>query len=207
MQQIHDKLMQNSKSYATWHEHPHHHKFHWGIALLVAIAIGIMLLKGVAYWKDTMFNTQEIKLTMEPQTRAAKVGETFKVDIILDTGANPVDGVDIYDLHYDPTILSVVDDVATVEGVQIMPGNLMAINALNTVDQATGTIRFSQAAIGGSNYNGEGVLASIHFKAVKKGSAYLKFDFDLGSTKDTNAAHGGRDRLLNVVDGLYTVTD
>jgi len=144
-------------------------------------------------------------LTLDPKEKAVGVGDSFTVDVILDTDGKQVDGVDLYSLHYDPTILNVVDGVSAKPGIQVIPGTIMDFNAVNSVDQATGTIKFSQAATGGTSFSGKGVLASIHFKAVGKGSTYLKFDFSFGSTKDTNVAHAGKDQLARVVDALYTV--
>jgi len=205
--------MSSSKTYATWHEHPHHKKVHWGATILVAVAVGLLLLNGIQKWHDTLygivmiqFSPRSAVLTLDPKEKSVKVGDSFTVDIMLDTDNKPVDGVDVYALHYDPTILNVVDSVASRPGIQIIPGTIMDVNAINSVDQATGTIKFSQASNVGSEFNGKGVLASIHFKAVGKGNTYLKFDFSLGNTKDTNVAHSGRDQLANVVDALYTVT-
>ena len=82
----------------------------------------------------------------------------------------------------------------------------MEVNALNDVNQSTGTIKFGQASEAGTNYNGKGVLAVIHFKAIAPGSTNLKFDFIPGNTMDTNVAHGGMDQLINVVDAFYNVT-
>jgi hypothetical protein len=212
MQQIHNKLLNSSQAYSKWHDHPHHKKVHWGATIAVAVIVGLLLIGGIEKWRSTLYNFVTIEfsqrsavITLDPQTKELKVGDTFVANIILDTTGKPIDGVDLYSLHYDPTILSVVDDVATRAGIQITPGSILDITAVNNVDQKTGTIQFSQATTAGSNYNGKGVLASIHFKAVQKGSTYLKFDFKLGNTRDTNVAHGGRDQLMNVVDALYTV--
>ncbi|OGI82557.1 hypothetical protein A3I95_00180 [Candidatus Nomurabacteria bacterium RIFCSPLOWO2_02_FULL_44_12] len=212
MEQIHNKLMESSKGYASWHEHPHHKKVHWGVIILILAIFVLIFFKGVANWRNAVTNLVVIEiappsaiLTLDPKEKAVGVGDSFTVDVILDTDGKQVDGVDLYSLHYDPTILNVVDGVSAKPGIQVIPGTIMDFNAVNSVDQATGTIKFSQAATGGTSFSGKGVLASIHFKAVGKGSTYLKFDFSFGSTKDTNVAHAGKDQLARVVDALYTV--
>ncbi len=114
--------------------------------------------------------------------------------------------MDIYGLHYDPSILKVIDDVSEKKGVQILPGQIIPNSAVNIVDETTGTIKLGQLSEGGSSFTGKGVLATIHFKALSAGTSYLKFDFNRGSTVDTNAAHRGKDKLSSVVDAIYTVS-
>ncbi|MES2315842.1 MAG: cohesin domain-containing protein [Patescibacteria group bacterium] len=212
MEQIHNKLLESSKTYASWHNHPHHKKIHWGATIAVAVIVLLLVMNGVQKWRNTAYNFVTVEfsqrsavLTLDPQTKTVKVGDTFAANVILDTDGKPVDGIDLYSLHYDPTILTVVDDNTTKNGVQITPGTSLDVTAVNSVDPKTGTITFSQASQPGSSFNGKGVLATIHFKATKKGTSALKFDFKIGSTRDTNVAHAGRDQLANVVDGLYTV--
>lgn len=212
MEQIHNKLKARSRTYATWHEHPHHKKVHWGAFIVIGLIIVFLVGKGIENWRNTIYNVVVIEfsprssvLTLDPKIKSVKVGDSFAVNILLDTAGEPIDGVDFYSLHYDPTILNVVDDISTMSGTQITPGTIMETNAVNNVNQSTGTIKFGQTSKAGTNFNGKGILASIHFKAVAPGNTYLKFDFKLGSTKDTNVAHGGRDQLVNVVDALYTV--
>ncbi|OGE87463.1 MAG: hypothetical protein A3C49_01350 [Candidatus Doudnabacteria bacterium RIFCSPHIGHO2_02_FULL_42_25] len=146
------------------------------------------------------------QITLDPQTQNIKAGDKFSVDIILDTASEPVDGVDIYALHYDPTLLSVIDDDSDTSGVQIQPGKIMELNAANLVSPSTGTIKFSQLSQGGTHFLGKGILATIHFKALASGTAYLKFDFSERSTVDTNAAYKGKDQLSKVVDGIYMIS-
>jgi hypothetical protein len=147
-------------------------------------------------------NTQ---LILEPQTQTVKVGEVIEANIILDTGNEKIDGVDIYALHYDPSLLRVVDDVPTQSGVQIQPGEVLTLKAANIVDPKAGSIKFSQLASGGSSFQGRGVLATVHFMTLAPGTAYLKFDFVPGKTVDSNAAYNGKDRLAKVVDAIYTI--
>ncbi len=213
MDQIHNNLLQSSKGYAAWHEHPHHKKVHW-ISFVIIIGLLFFLMMGiVGGLKKSAQNYVSVgtpaggtaALTLDPKEKSVKVGDSFAVNIMLDTDNKPVDGVDVYSLHYDPTILSVVDDSTSKAGVQITAGTLMSMNIINSVDAKTGTIKFSEAQAPGSSFTGKGILATIHFKAQARGSSYLKFDFTLGSTTDTNVAHVGRDQLANVVDAIYTV--
>ena len=145
-------------------------------------------------------------LMLTPADKSVTVGETFSVDVILDTANQPIDAVDIYALHYDSKLLRVVDDVTGQTGVQIMPGQVLTVNGANMVDNSKGEIKFGQAAPGGTNYKGKGVLATIHFKALAAGSSKLTFDFTPGSTIDTNAAHAGKDQLRVATGAMVNVT-
>src|SRR3989338_7560680 len=145
-------------------------------------------------------------LTLTPSSTTIPVGQTFTVDINLDTKGAAIDGVDIYSLRYNPAILEVVDSNTSQSGIQIIPGTLLANTLTNTVNASNGTIQFSQVTAGGSTYTGSGKLASITFKAKSAGTSALTFDFTLGNTSDTNVAGAGQDKLASVTNGSFTVT-
>lgn len=166
--------------------------------------VAVVLIGGVSLW--TEINDREgATLSLDPQTKTITLGETFKVDMILDTADGPIDGVDIYALNYDPAILEVVDDIPNQQGTQILPGTIIPTNAANIVEESIGMIKFSQINFGGTTFIGKGILATIHFKAIRTGAPYLKFDFSKGSTVDTNAAYAGKDQLARVIDANYIV--
>lgn len=208
------KPVQSSNWYQKWHNDYNRHAFvHWAILAIIVVCAWALLYRQIIDWVITLnepgVSLQLAKpsaaLVLDPQIKSVTVGEDLAINIILDTASSNVDGVDIYSLHYDPTILRVVDDVPSQAGVQIKPGIIMALNAANSVDAKIGAIKFGQVSAGGSSYHGRGVLATIHFKAISSGTAYLKFDFSRGSTVDSNAAFRGKDQLGKVVDGIYTV--
>jgi hypothetical protein len=201
--------------YDQWHDTDHHHYVHWALFLVIVIGAWALLHRNINDWLYNWTDDSTVtvhlakptaRLSLDPQSQSIAAGETFAVNIVLDTGTGTADGVDIYSLHYDPTLLQVVDDVPNKSGVQIMPGTIMGLNAANIVEQKTGTIKFSQVSEGGTNFTGRGVLATIHFKALSTGSAYLQFDFSKGSTVDSNVAFKGKDQLTSVIDGVYVIT-
>jgi hypothetical protein len=185
----------------------------WGIILVIATLIWAFLNRQIINWisdstaPETMvvLPKAQAQLSLNPQTKTIKSGETFAVDIILNTSDKQIDGVDIYSLHYDPSLMEVIDDMPDQSGIQIKPGTILEVNAANIVEPKNGSIKFSQVTTGGSHYVGSGVLATIHFKALTSGTAYLKFDFIRGETTDSNAAYHGKDQLSQVVDGIYTI--
>lgn len=143
-------------------------------------------------------------LSVSPSSQSLKVGDTFTVNINLDTQGKMIDGVDIRYLNYNPNIIQ-IQDSGIEAGVQIAPGNLMPLTLVNKVDESLGRVTFSQVVAGGSKYTGSGVLATITFKAVAPGNTDLTFDYSPNSTTDSNIASGGLDVLSLVVNGNYSV--
>lgn len=132
-------------------------------------------------------------------------GATFSVTITLNTNGEPVDGVDIKMLRFDPAKLSVVDAMPGTVGTQISPGTLMPFTLVNRVDNTAGTIEFSQVTAGGAAYTGSGTLASFTFTALTLGTALVYFDNSPGSTTDTNVASDGLDILSISSGGTYII--
>lgn len=143
-------------------------------------------------------------LSLSPTSSTVVTNQTFTVNIVLNTAGNATDGVDVFSLRFNPSVLQVVDQDAGIAGVQITPGTLMGTTA-NTADNTAGTIQFSQASGGGTNYTGSGVLATITFRAVGVGTSNVTMDFTLGNTADSNVAFQGTDLLASVTNGSYTV--
>lgn len=139
------------------------------------------------------------KLTVDPSTKSVKVGDTFTLNIGLNTESQAVDGVDVHYLNYDK-------DKLEVQGATITAGVLFGMTPFNNVDATNGRIDFSQAATGGSNYNGSGTLATITFKALKEGAANLTFNYTYGTTSDCNVAAAGSDLLNGVTNGVVTIS-
>lgn len=152
-------------------------------------------------------SAQAATLAVSPVGNSVTVGATFTVNLVLDTTGQSVAGADIYSLHFNPAVLQVVDADGATAGVQISPGSLMSNNQYNTVDNAAGTIQFSQtASTAGTNFTGSGNLATITFSAIAAGTSALTFDFTPGNTTDTNVAVLYSDALTAVTNGSYTVT-
>jgi hypothetical protein len=173
--------------------------------------LGIVIVAVVVISSFLMIQSKQAQaqvtatLALSPASTSVSVNNNFTVAITLNTSGSAVDGVDIYTLHFVPSVLQVVDSDAATAGVQIAAGTLMPNTAINTVDNATGTIQFSQSTSGGSNFTGSGTLATITFRGQATGTSAVTFDFTAGSTADTNVAFQGNDRLSSVTNGSYTV--
>ena len=146
-------------------------------------------------------------LSLSPSSGSRTVGDIFPVALLLNTQSLGVAGVDILYLNYNPSLLEVQDDDATVAGVQIAPGSLMPQTIVNVADATNGRISFSQIAnIGGPGFSGSGTLATARFKARAPGVAAVTFTFAAGGTTDANVASAGADALTAVTNGNYTLT-
>lgn len=145
-------------------------------------------------------------LTLSPSSGSYTAGQIFTVDVNLDTAGQAIDGLDLYFLRYNSSILEVQDSNSSISGIQIKAGALMAQTLTNTVDPANGKITFSQVTSSGTTYNGSGKLATISFKAIANGTSAVAFDFTLGKTSDTNVAGGGTDKLTSVSNASFSVT-
>lgn len=144
-------------------------------------------------------------ISLLPESKTLKVGDTISVDIVLDTGGEEIYGVDINSLRYDPTLLGVVNAGTGKAEKEIKAGTLMGINAENKVDDSVGTIKFSQLSSPETKFNGKGVLATVTFKTKKEGTAKIDFDFNVGSTTDTNVAGKAGDLLGSVSNATYLI--
>ena len=144
-------------------------------------------------------------LSLSPSSGNYSLGQTFSVNIFLDTKGQAVDGVDIYHLNYNPVHLEVIDDNVSQSGVQVAPGALMPMTLANTVNANNGKITFSQITAGGITFTSSGAetLAIIRFKVLQAVDTQVYFDFVQNGTSDTNVASKGKDILTAVTNGNY----
>lgn len=191
---------------------PHH--FRWSILGLFLFATSFYLIYQInaIYFENYAMNGSDIayaapgvNLNLSPATTSVAPSQTFTVNINLTTAGTPIDGVDIYSLRFNPSILQVVDSDAIMTGVQIGAGSLLPNTIINTVNNSTGVIQFSQSTSGGTNFTGNGVLATITFRGIVAGVSAVSFDFTSGSTADTNVAYLGVDQLESVTNASFTV--
>src|SRR6185436_12236869 len=73
-------------------------------------------------------------LILSPASATYTAGQTYNVDILLNTSGVGIDGVDVYSLHYNSNILEVQDANLSTSGVQITAGTLLSQTLTNIVD-------------------------------------------------------------------------
>src|SRR3989304_1692055 len=177
--------------------------------IIISLFVATIFIPGFIKGATTSFvitQNKSASLALSPQTALLAAGDIFLAAITLDTKGNAVDGVDIFYLNYNPSLLEVQDDDSVMSGTQIDQGSLMPNTLLNSVDASSGKISFSQVADASSSYVGVGTLATVRFKALAAGTASVTFDFVSGNTADTNVASDGVDILTAVTDGSYAIT-
>jgi hypothetical protein len=152
--------------------------------------------------------------TLSPSANTVKIGDTFTVDVNLDTAGAQIDGFDIRYLVFNPSLLQIVDSDSAVQGVQVAAhtNGVLSLTLSNTVDNAVGTLLFSQVVQAPQNpgdppnrYTGTATVATITFQALNAGSSDLKFDFTPGSTTDSNVAASASDILTSAPSQTITI--
>ncbi len=177
------------------------------VSILTAILLTLQAtLAGMPAGTQLAQVSPTASVSLSPSSYSASVNNTFTVNIAVNTGGQGAYGVDINHLHFNPSVLQVVDADGASAGTQIAAGALMPLTIINLADNTGGSIQFSQLANPGSTYNGSGTLAVITFRALAVGISNTAFDFSLGNSTDTNVAGLGGDLLASAGSGSYTVT-
>jgi len=133
-------------------------------------------------------------LSFSPATQSVMVGDSFEVDVVLDTGGVETDGVDIL-ISYDEMKL---------EAKNAALGDLFD-NKINEDVSQPGKIVLQAVSDVGSGFVGTGTVATLNFKAVAGGMAQVSFDMIGESTIDCNINSDGEDILASVSNGSYTI--
>jgi len=145
-------------------------------------------------------------LSVVPSTKSVTVGESFEIDLSLDTEGASIDGIDIFYLNSNPSLLEVIDQDDQTAGIQIEDNDILDLTVYNDANNTTGEIALSQISLGGSPFIGSGNVATVAFRALAAGTANLIFDFTLGDTSDSNVASNGADILTSVANGVVTIS-
>ncbi len=98
------------------------------------------------------------------------------VDLMVNSQGNQVAGVDVV-LSYDPTVLQYQTS---------QWDSLFANQPSFTVDQQAGKIYISGVANQGAPFNGVGRMARLQFLVLQEAVTNVSFDWELGSTLDSN---------------------
>ena len=131
------------------------------------------------------------RLSFNPGSIKSANGETFVVEIMVNTGGSDVGGVGAK-INFDPSMLQVLS---------ITPGNLFGDYPIATIDNSLGKLSISGIVSSANNlYNGAGVFAQIEVKVIGTKSTQMVFDFTPGQTRDSNVAvtYGNGDALASV---------
>lgn len=118
-------------------------------------------------------------LNFSPSAKTVEQNETFTIDVLLDTAGYDVGGAGAK-INYDPAKLSVT---------KIVPGTIFADYPALIIDSTGGKLTISGISASLNQlYNGRGVLATIWLKTKNSGETTADFNFQPGSTTDSNIA-------------------
>jgi hypothetical protein len=118
----------------------------------------------------------QAKFSLAPPDLLPRVGETFSVNITLDTDGADVKNADAV-LTFDPAKLSVV---------ALTPGQLFDSYPTKSFD-AAGNIKLSGAmTVATASYSGVGKFGSISLKGISAGTTTVAFTCTPGVTTDSN---------------------
>lgn len=142
---------------------------------------------------------------LSPSSGSYEVGQTFSVNVLLDTAGNATDGAAVRNINYDTSLLEVQDANASQTGVQVQAGSLYTNTQQNSV--SSGQIIVSQTSAGGTTYTGSGTFVTISFQVLAAGTANVTIDYTAGSTSDSNVSGGDEgDILSGVTNASFTLT-
>lgn len=154
------------------------------------------------------------KMMLEADTDTVTAGETFTVQVLLDTDGVSVDEVDVK-LSYDSEKLEIQDGMDDLEGDQFNEEeSLLEVYVQNTIDAENGEVFFEQASLDPEQYyttDGEpGVLVEFTVRALRSGTHTIELVMETGENNDDSSvldAETGDDVLAEVTNLEITVED
>jgi hypothetical protein len=173
------------------------------LVLLALLAIFTFLIKKPASPQKTANLPQEhkqiVKLSLAALQKEYKVGDEIKVSVFIDSGGRIVDGLDVI-LRYNPAYLEVEGGEKFLDSSD----SVFSVFPSSKIDPQKGKIVFSALATPPKGkFEGKGRVASISFKAKKKGETEISFVFAPSSTIDTNVSSFSESKdILEKVENL-----
>ena len=174
-----------------------------GVILLIEVIFAIKTLTAPTPPPPTVQSKSQptsVNLSLEAVGGDFKTGGVVTVNVRVNTGGHQTDGIDLV-LNFDPKILEATP--ASLIKTAIYPDYPQM-----RVDSKTGLIQISGiSGVEGGTFKGEGILATINFKAKAKGETMLKIDYAKGKTDDSNVVESGTglDILEDVNDLSLTI--
>ena len=157
---------------------------------------GLALLLLVMFCQNGM--AAESSVGVSPQTVTASMGDTFTIDIIVDSAGSAVYGAQ-YELYFDNTVLNATSQT---QGTFLsQDGESTAVSA-NVINTTLGKIVYCEARMGApAGVTGKGVPASITFEAIKSGTSALTLSYVMLVESPTS------ELATTVNSGTCTVTE
>lgn len=142
----------------------------------------ITLLLGFLFILPVNAQVRAATLNFDPTSLNVKEGETFDVDVVVNTANAEVYGVDAL-FQYDPNL---------VEATVITNGTFLEINHKEIKEDGkvyiVGLVNSPGEAV-----KGEDVLATVSFKAKKSGTTSLTYVCEINDTRESNVLEASTD--------------
>jgi len=145
--------------------------------IIVALAVGMFFSIAPSYAQ-----VSAATLKFDPTTVATTVGETFKLDVVVDAQEKEILGVDAQ-IEFDPSICeveSITDGDYLEVGIKefTQPGKIYIAGVVSNPSESV---------------TGEGVLATIQCKALTAGKTTFKYTCTTGETNESNISEKSTD--------------
>jgi len=149
-------------------------------------------------------NTTQATLTLSPDTGTYQAGQTFSVDVIVNTNSQPVNAVAAY-INYNPALLA-VDAID-------YTGSVFTIQWESSINSPVGMIKIGRSIAGSTVNTANGKIATLRLRGLANttpSSDNFTFDFAAGDANKSAVfladATGGTYILSGVYNGRYTIT-
>lgn len=141
--------------------------------------------------------------SLNPAVKNLNVGDSFTVNIMLDTGGQAVTGGTAI-LTYDPVKLSVIDASSSQVGTQIGPGSVFLNPLSNIADTVLGKITLDYGASQAS-FSGQGTFGMINLRALAPSVGTPVTFVITGGTSNSAVYSGGANVLSAATNGTYVI--
>jgi len=147
---------------------------------------------------DLTISADTVSISIVPSSTIVWPDDIVTVDIVVEAGDQPVDGVEAH-IDFDPAYLTVVDADGNPTD-SIISGTTLPIELQNSVNNSQGTIDYAAGILSGEPPTGAFTLATIRFKAMAR-TGNTAVTFNLTPPRDTKITFGGDNLTFNVLAG------
>jgi rhodanese-related sulfurtransferase len=158
---------------------------------------GLALLLIIVFCQNMIAAGSSVSVS-PPTITATSIGDTFTIDIIVDSAGNEIYGAQ-YELYFDNTIL---DATSQTQGTFISQDGASTNVFNNTINNNLGKIVYAESRMGTpAGVIGSGVLASITFETIKSGTMLVDSSGkDVVTTVNSGTCMAGD----TMAEGTYT---
>ena len=145
-----------------------------------------------------------ITITISPLTTTIGISSTFTVDVVIEAGDQPVDGVEAH-LDFDSDYLTVIDADGNPTD-SIIGGTTFPHELQNSVDNSQGTIDYAAGILVGEPLTGTITLATIRFQAITETlDSCTPITFVFTPPRKTDVVYEGQSVLDAHTDGCVSI--